>query len=187
MLKFLSYLRHLPPSGLVLGAGSILSRPNCVQGARHVRIGARTRIGAGAYIAAITSHAGESFDPCVRIGDDIYIGSHFHLASVSKVEIGDGCVLSDYVYMADVAHGLDPAAGPIMAQPLVRAGDIVIGRSSFVGYRASILPGVTLGQHCVVGAGSVVTKSFPDYSMVASNPARLIKRYDPAARTWVKP
>lgn len=187
MLKFLRYLRHRPPKGLVLGNGSILSRPNCVQGAAHVRIGARTRIGAGAYIAAITSHAGDSFNPQVRIGDDIYIGSHFHLASVSRVEIGDACVLSDYVYMADVAHGLDPAAGAIMDQPLIRAGDIVLGYSTFVGYRATILPGVTLGQHCVVGGGSVVTKSFPEYSMVAGNPARLIKRYDPAAKAWVKP
>jgi len=187
MLQFLRYLRHLPPNGLVLGAGSIFSRPNCVQGARHVRIGARTRVGAGAYIAAITRHAGEVFDPQIRIGDDVYIGSHFHLASVSKVEIADACVLSDYVYMADVAHGFDPSAGLIMDQPLVRAGDIAIGHSTFVGYRATILPGVTLGQHCVVGGGSVVTKSFPDYSMVAGNPARLIKRYDPATRTWVKP
>lgn len=187
MLRFLYDLRHLPPRGLVIGNGTILSRPNSVQGAAHVRIGARTRIGAGAYIAAITGHAGEAFDPSVRIGDDVYIGSHFHLASVSKVEIGDACALSDYVYIADVAHGLDPASGPIMAQPLVRAGDVVIGRSTFVGYRASILPGVTLGRHCVVGAGSVVTKSFPDYSMVAGNPARLIKRYDPAAKAWVKP
>ena len=42
----------------------------------------------------------------------------------------------------------------------------------------TILPGVIIGKKCVVGAGSIVTKSIPDYSIAVGNPARIIKRYD---------
>jgi acetyltransferase-like isoleucine patch superfamily enzyme len=72
-----------------------------------------------------------------------------------------------------------------MSQPLHSKGPIVIGPDCFLGYRAVIMPGVTLGRHCVVGANAVVTRSFPDFSMVVGSPARLIKRYDPQSREWV--
>lgn len=54
--------------------------------------------------------------------------------------------------------------------------DIVLGESCWIGMNSVILPGVTLGDHTVVGAGSVVTKSFPDgYAVLGGNPARIIK------------
>lgn len=53
-------------------------------------------------------------------------------------------------------------------------GEVVIGDNCFIGYRALIMPGVTIGNDCVVGAGSVVTKSVPDGKVVAGNPARII-------------
>lgn len=48
-----------------------------------------------------------------------------------------------------------------------------------------IMPGVTLGKRCIVAAGAVVTKSFPDYSMIAGVPAKIIKKFDVATGAWV--
>lgn len=55
-----------------------------------------------------------------------------------------------------------------------RFGKIVVGEYSFIGANAMILPNVRIGKHCVIGAGSIVTKSVPDYSVVAGVPARVI-------------
>jgi acetyltransferase-like isoleucine patch superfamily enzyme len=54
--------------------------------------------------------------------------------------------------------------------------DTWIGRRSFIGARSIILPGVTIGDECVVGAGSVVTKDVPARCVVAGNPARILRR-----------
>ena len=55
-----------------------------------------------------------------------------------------------------------------------------------IGMNSTILPGVVLGRHCVVGANSVVTKGdYPDYSVLAGVPAKIIKRYDLVTKTWI--
>ena len=95
-------------------------------------------------------------------------------------------MLSEQVYISDNSHGYDPNAGPILKQPLETKGPVLIGPGCFLGYRAVIMSGVELGAHCVVGANSVVTRSFPSFSMVAGCPARLVKRFDPATSRWLK-
>ena len=93
--------------------------------------------------------------------------------------------MSEYVYVSDGAHGLDPKGGPIMKQDLESKGPVRLGKNCFVGFGVSILPGVVLGDHCIVGTRAVVTRSFPAYSMLAGSPAKLIKTYDEASGQWV--
>jgi acetyltransferase-like isoleucine patch superfamily enzyme len=72
-----------------------------------------------------------------------------------------------------------------MEQSLISKGPVVIGRSCFLGFRVAVMPGVTLGEHCVVGANSTVTRSFPAYSMIGGSPARILKRYSQTLGRWV--
>src|ERR1700760_1466407 len=160
------------PKGVTFGEGSYIHRPYSISGRDRVKIGKRSFIRSGAHIEAITEYAGVSYQPRIEIGDDVYIGGNAYFTAIDKISIGDGSVLSEHVYITDEFHGMNPQAGLIMKQNLHSKGPGGIGRSCFLGFRAAILPGVTLGDHCVVGANSTVTRSFPAYSMVGGSPAR---------------
>ena len=173
------------PRGVGFGERSCIRRPYSISGRNHVKIGKRSFIRSGLHIQAIMEYAGIAYKPLIEIGDDVYIGSNAYFTAINGISIGDGSVLSEHVYITDEFHGMDPHAGPIMKQPLTSKGPVIIGRGCFLGFRASIMPGVTLGDHCIVGANSTVTHSFPAYSMIGGSPARLLKRYSPETGAWL--
>ena len=84
------------------------------------------------------------------------------------IEIGNNVVFAPQVYL--LAH--DTSAK--QSTGYVRVGKLEIGDNCFIGARAFIMPGVKLGKNCIVGAASVVTKSFPENSVIAGNPAKYI-------------
>ena len=157
-----------------------LYNPQCVE------IGARCSVGQFTKINPLIEYNGTPQSGEIILGDDVHIGGFTQIHSMHRLEIGDGCVLSEHVYMSDVAHGFDPAAGLIMKQALESKGPVRIGKQVFIGYGCSVLPGVTLGDHCIVGTRSVVTRSFPAYSMIAGSPARLIGSFNHDTGRWEK-
>ena len=171
--------------GIQLADDSYVSIPLLrVNGGKHIRIGRSSTIGKHAWLGAFDSYLDQRFSPSIQIGHNVTIGNFFCATAIDRIEIKEGCLFSEFVYISDHGHGTDPDGPPPVAQPLFSKGPVVIGANTFVGYRVSILSGVQLGKHCVVGAHSVVNKSFPDYSVIAGVPARLIKQYDPLTKTW---
>jgi len=168
------------PRGVAMGPNSWIFLPRKINQPHTLTLGAGCEILRDSYI-----WTRESGTPHVRIGDGTYIGRHFYLTAMDNITIGSRCVLSDYVYITDLAHGIDPDGGFILHQPLESKGPVMIGDGCFLGFRAAILPGVTLGAHCVVGVNAVVTRSFPGYTMLAGAPARAIKTYSHELKQWV--
>jgi len=116
----------------------------------------------------------------IRIGDRCFINSGTILFSVKELVVGDDVAFASEVYVTDTnSHGVegrDPVDAPVR-----------IGNGSWIGTRAIILPGVTIGSRCVVAAGAVVTRDVPDDSLVAGNPARVVRalHYPPGCtRAW---
>jgi acetyltransferase-like isoleucine patch superfamily enzyme len=113
----------------------------------------------------------------IRIGDRCFINCGTVLIAVKEIVIGDDVALANEVYVMDSnSHGVE-------GRPHVEA-PVRIGDGTWVGNRAMILPGVTIGRRVLVAAGAVVTRDVPDEVMVAGNPARVVRSlsYPPGCR-----
>lgn len=176
------------PFGLArLGSESLLEWPRNLQNKEAIRIGDRTLIRSHSFIHAISDYSGNHYQPRIDIGNDVYIGRYVYLTACDRIVISDGCVLSEHVYIADLTHGFYPQKGLIMRQHLESKGAVYLGPNCFLGYRATVMQGVSLGEWCIVGANSVVTRGFPPYSMIAGVPAKLIKVFSQELQQWIKP
>lgn len=98
------------------------------------------------------------------------IGNYYQAFGVGKIIIGKGCWIAQNVGLITTNHDInDP-------DEHVGSKDIILGEKCWIGMNSIILPGVILGSNTTVGAGSVVTKSFPDGNcLIAGNPAKKIK------------
>ena len=109
----------------------------------------------------------------VWIGNDVFIGRGCQLwahSATAGIAIGDHVLLGPDVLVTTLGHRYEDPAMPVVARP------VVIGPRCWIGARATILPGVTLGEGVVVAAGSVVAEDIPAWAVVAGVPARLVKR-----------
>jgi acetyltransferase-like isoleucine patch superfamily enzyme len=105
------------------------------------------------------------------IGDGTYIGPSVTLGVGGAVRIGERCQFGAGVVIVSENHSsIDGTPSPTE----VHRQGVVIGNDCWLGHRATILDGVTLGDRCVVGAGAVVTRSFPSGSKIAGIPAKEI-------------
>lgn len=114
-------------------------------------------------------------DGRISIGDGTQIGRNAVISACKSISIGKKCLISYNVTLVDHDHDIfNPEIAPIEAG-ITEGKEIVIEDECFIGAHSFILKGVRLGKHCVVGANSVVTKSFPAYSVIAGSPAKLIR------------
>ncbi|WP_246363552.1 acyltransferase [Nonomuraea rhodomycinica] len=163
-----------------LGEGvKIAFPPGAIFGERWIEIGDHTLVGERVSLSC-GMMPGADLGPgsILRIGGGCSIGRGSHIVAHQSIDIGDDVFTGPYVYITDQNHVYDDPDVPIGRQ-WPRNAAVAIGAGSWLGAGAIVLPGTRLGRHCVVAGGAVVRGEFPDHSVVAGVPARLVRTYDP--------
>lgn len=166
-----------------IGKATYMLKPMRIVGKKNIYIGDYCSILHHARMETVSGWEKESFHGAIRIGNRTSIEQNCHIIAADELVIGDDCVLSSEVYVADCGHSCDIMEGSVMAQPLF-VKKTSIGNGCFIGTGAKIMPGVKMGSHVVVGANAVVVKDVPDHTMVAGVPAKPIKKYDVKEKQW---
>jgi acetyltransferase-like isoleucine patch superfamily enzyme len=158
------------------GRGSaICFPPVALYGEAAIRIGEEVLIGPYVSLSAGMAPGQELIsDEIVTIGDRSLIGRNSSIVGHLSITIGPDVYFGPNVYVTDQNHGVDDPLLPIGRQAQPEA-PVVIGAGSWLGTNSVVLPGVTIGRHVAVGAGSVVTSDLPDRAVAAGAPARVIR------------
>ncbi|MCA9428740.1 MAG: acyltransferase [Candidatus Omnitrophica bacterium] len=165
------------------GTRSYIRRPCFITGGKNISIGDYVAIWRFARIDAL-GH-GEDFRG-IQIGEGTKIQPFIHIGAVQEVTIGKGVLIASHVYITDHDHDFsDPFDPPTFNQKLV-ASPTRIGDYVWLGERVMVLKGVTIGERSIIGAGSIVTKDIPSFSIAIGSPAKVIRQYDQESKAWTK-
>lgn len=139
-------------------------------------IGSNSSFGKDLYL---TAWGASNCEPNLSIGNNCSFGAYNHITCANKITIGYSLLTGKWVTITDNSHGeTDKDTFGIWPQKrsITSKGHVVIGNNVWIGDKATILPGVTIGDGAVIAANAVVTKDVPAYSVVGGNPAKVIKR-----------
>ncbi len=119
----------------------------------------------------------------VILGDRVRVG--IGSVIIGPVKMGHGSGLGQHVFVAGFNHGYKDGSRNSSTQPLV-VKETIIEEDSHIGANSVVLAGVHIGKRCQIGAGSVVTKDIPSFSIAVGNPAKVIKQYSPVEKKWIR-
>ncbi|HEX8608428.1 MAG TPA: acyltransferase [Pedobacter sp.] len=156
--------------GLKIGTGGSIGKIGCAWSG-SVEIGSYCTIEHG--VDFKVDHP-FSDDNSIIIGDRTFIGRCCEFHSSTKIIIGDDCLIASQCILIGVGH--EYSLDTLINEQPTTVGDIIIENDVWIGTRCTILPGLIIGRGSIIGAGSVVNRSIPEYEIWAGSPARFIKR-----------
>lgn len=167
----------------------LIRLPFDIRNRKNVKIGKNFTAGFGCRIEAFPLN--EDYGICISIGENVQINDYVHIGAVGSITIGNNVLMASKIYISDHNHGTydDLISDHPMSIPIDRKAickPVVIGDNVWLGESVCILPGVTIGKGCVIGALSVVTKSIPPYSIAVGVPAKVVKEFDFDINKWIK-
>ena len=142
-------------------------------------------LGKDTRIEAHEEYNGVRFHPHIKIGNHVIINPLCHIGCIDSVTIGDYVVLSERCLVIDHTHGdvsYEHLSLYERERPLVSKGKVVIEDYVWMGENSVVMSGVTVGHNSLIGANAVVTKDIPPYSIVAGNPARILRTLEPPTK-----
>ena len=127
-------------------------------------------------------------DPAIILGDRCVVARRTMISAKNSIHLEEDVILSPSVLIMDHSHEYQDVTRPIEEQGVTEGGKIRIGQGTWIGHGAVIVCSkgeLVLGRNCVVAANSVVTRSYPAYSVISGNPARVVQQFDQVKQAWV--
>jgi acetyltransferase-like isoleucine patch superfamily enzyme len=168
-----------------MGAGSRIVPPFRFCGLRGISLGEGVIIHRDCWIHVVGDH-NDNETPNIIIKSYAGIGMGATIAAAKRVVIGEFVLLARNVYISDHAHAYENIEVPIMYQGINRIAPVIIGNHTWLGQNVVVLPGVSIGEHCIIGANSVVNLSMPDYCVAVGVPARVVRQFNVNSTKWEK-
>jgi acetyltransferase-like isoleucine patch superfamily enzyme len=165
-----------------VGPGSYIDETAQVLGWQRVRIGHHTVVGEGTWINV--NHR-DGTEPAVTIGDNCFIARRNFFSAGARIKIGDYCLTGPDCHFIGAGHDFASPFVPYLQGEVARDSIIEVGANCWFGSSVIVLENVHIGFGSVVGAGALVTRDCPPFSLVVGSPARVIKRFDTQRRAWV--
>jgi len=109
----------------------------------------------------------------IKAGENVFINSCCRFQDQGGIEIGGGSLIGHNTTIATLNHDFNP-----LKRQNLTPSPVKIGKNVWIGSDCTILPGIEIGDGAIIGAGSVVTKSIPENSIAAGNPARVVKKIE---------
>jgi len=174
---------------MVLGEKAVLHSTATVRNIRNqrhaIRVGNNTHLKGELLTFA---HGGE-----ISIGEYCYVGEQSHIWSAAHISIGDRVLISHNVNIFDsLTHPVNPRERHRHYREIITSGHpvsidlgeapVCIRNDVWIGCLSIVLGGVTIGEGAIVGAGSVVSKDVPPFTIVAGNPAKFVRELSPDER-----
>lgn len=185
VLHFPDYIPHMKtkmsiitrqyPNIIIKGRGRF-NQEVIFYGQGQVTIGEQFSFGyryGGGYHGALCEIQPRTKEAIIKIGKNIATNNGVVIVSAGRIDIGDNCLIGQDVLIIDYdAHSINPDE---RRTSIGNIKSINIGNNVWIGSRVVILPGTKVGNNCVVGAGAIVKGEFPDNTIIAGNPAIIVK------------
>ena len=164
------------------GPNVLIRNPNYIRVSGKLILGKRFSSGPGLILDVFK-------DGRLDIGENVKMNHRVHIGVVSSVKIGNNSLFASNILIIDHNHGVyrgDRQSKPdeIPLKRILDSKPINIGSGVWVGENVCILPGVSIGDNSIVSAGAVVTKNMPSDSIIAGNPAKVVKKW--IDTSWVE-
>lgn len=163
--------------------------PITIRGRKYIDFGQRLTTGVGCRFDVYPNRLGGA---TLKFGNNVQINDYVHFVGMESIEIGDNVLMASHIFISDNSHGSykcnfqdsDPRLPPTEREYVT--APVKIGNNVWIGEGVCIMPGVNIGEGCVIGAHSIVNKDIPANSLAVGSPAKVVKQFNFETKHWVR-
>lgn len=152
-------------------------------GLKNIMIGENCTIGENS-LFTVNNRDDETIK--LKIGSNTYMGRNSFFTVGKKIEIGEYCIIGNSCSFIGSDHQFNTPLKPYALSGATNYKVIKLGPNCWLGNDVTIVGNITIGHGSIIGAGSVVTKDIPPFSIAVGNPAKVIKKFNFALSEWIK-